>query len=118
MESNEKIEFYSSGSEDELVHDQEITDSNKKQKVKNESDIIQIVKKRKKNKYQPELPPDTKEARAHEDKMQSIKIHKDAIDLQGFDIELLKDYPKNHTEGDIPSFLLKNEKRLAGYNEI
>jgi hypothetical protein len=39
------------------------------------------VKKRKKNKYQTELPPDTKEARAYEDKMQSIKIHKDAIDL-------------------------------------
>ena len=50
--------------------------------------------------------------------MQSIKIHKDAIDLQGFDIELLKDYPKNHSEGDIPSFLIKNDKRLAGYNEI
>ena len=50
--------------------------------------------------------------------MQSIKIHKDAIDLQGFDIELLKDYPKNHAEGDIPSFLIKNDKRLAGYYEI
>jgi hypothetical protein len=50
--------------------------------------------------------------------MQSIKIHKDAIDLQGFDIELLKDFPKNHSEGDIPSFLIKNDKRLAGYYEI
>jgi hypothetical protein len=30
MESNEKIEFYSSGSDDDIIHGEEITDSNKK----------------------------------------------------------------------------------------
>ena len=31
---------------------------------------------------------------------------------------MLKDYPLNHNEGDIPSFLIKNDKKLASYTEI
>ena len=40
--------------------------------------------------------------------MRSIKLHKDAIDLHGFDIEILKTYPYKTREGDIPTFLLKD----------
>jgi hypothetical protein len=40
--------------------------------------------------------------------MRSIKLHKDAIDLHGFDIEILKTYPYGTRDGDMPTFLLKD----------
>lgn len=76
------------------------------------------MKRRRKSGFKQQLPPDTKEARAYEDKMQSIKIHKDALTIHGFDMELLTGYPSNHKEGDIPTFLISNDKKLGGIPEI
>ena len=59
--------------------------------------------------YDP-LPPDTREARAYEDRLRSIKIHKDALELHGFDLHVLESYPHKTRDGDVPTFLLKNQK--------
>ena len=68
--------------------------------------------KKKKGQLQPApLPPDTKEAAEHLAKIQKIKIHKNALELQGFDLEVLEAYPHNIAQGDVPCFLLKNPEK-------
>jgi hypothetical protein len=43
--------------------------------------------------------------------MQKIKIHKNAMELQGFDLEVLEAYPHNMSQGDIPNWLLRNSEK-------
>ena len=65
--------------------------------------------KRKKGSLLPAiLPPDTKEAQVFEEKMSKIKIHKDALELHGFDLNIMEQYPHRMRDGDIPTFLLKD----------
>jgi len=51
--------------------------------------------------------PDSKEERQYEERVKTLRIHKDAINLHGFDMELLKNYPHKLAAGDVPVFLLK-----------
>ena len=76
--------------------------------------------KRKKGSLLPAiLPPDTKEAQKYEEKMSKIKIHKDALELQGFDLDIMESYPYKLRDGDIPCFLLTdNVKMFDQYPEI
>ena len=57
-----------------------------------------------------QLPPDTKEARAYEDRVRSIQIHKHELELHAFDLEILETYPFKAREGDVPAFLLRDQK--------
>jgi hypothetical protein len=43
------------------------------------SEIVKVTKKKKNQRFAKELLPDTKEARAYEEKLLKIKIHKDAL---------------------------------------
>ena len=109
MNSNEDLHFASS-SEGSLIGEIDIQEPEDLAKVIDE-EIVKRMKTKKPKKatgmYEP-LPPDTREARAYEDRVRSIKIHKDALELHGFDLEVLESYPHKTREGDVPTFLLKD----------
>jgi len=51
--------------------------------------------------------------------MEKLKLHQDAPDLHGFDMELLIEYPHEVRPGDVPVFLLKDQKKkMAGYPDL
>jgi len=50
--------------------------------------------------------PDTKEGRLYTMRMKSLKIHREALSLSGFDVGVLKLYPSNLGKIDIPLFVL------------
>ena len=54
------------------------------------------------------INPDTKEGRKFVQKMQSLKVHKEALNLNGFDLESLKIYPLKAEHITVPEFLLKS----------
>lgn len=53
----------------------------------------------------------SKKAWEHHKKMKRIRLHQEAAELHGFDVGLLVDYPHRVREGDIPVFLLQDQKK-------
>ena len=128
MESFEVINFESSDEESLLGEipdnkDKNVDSPSKMKEAEKESEVVMQIKTKKTKKKQKllesQLPPDTKEARAHEEKIRSIKIHKDALDMHGFDMQILESYPHRVRDGDVPTFLLKDQKKkFEGFAEL
>ena len=61
----------------------------------------------------------SKKAWEHHKKMESIKLQQDALELHGFDVEILAEYPHKLRAGDVPLFLLEDQiKKINGYEDI
>jgi len=59
-----------------------------------------------KKKEQVDMFPDTKEGRKYNLRIKTLKIHKEALSLSGFDLEVLKLYPSNLGKTTIPIFVM------------
>ena len=68
---------------------------------------VEIVRK---TKEQVDMYPDTKEGRLYTMRMKSLKIHREALSLSGFDVGVLKLYPSNLGKIDIPLFVLNQSE--------
>ena len=61
---------------------------------------------------------DSKEGRKQVNLIKNIKIHRAAITLTGFNLDILKLYPKNINEVGVPVFVIKDlSKSLLGIYE-
>mgnify|MGYP006893269142 CR=1 FL=1 len=61
---------------------------------------------------------DSKEGRKQVNLIKNIKIHRAAITLTGFNLDILKLYPKNIKEVGVPVFVIKDlSKSLLGIYE-
>lgn len=54
------------------------------------------------------LPAESREERDKLDRLKKVKIHRDALSLHGFNMEILKTYPLNGKNVDVPTFLLRD----------
>lgn len=91
-ESNEEMDFDSSDEE-----------TNQKRKAANKDQDIVIT--RKKNKMDVILA-ETKAERTEQERLQSIQIHRNALTLHGYNMEVLQTYPHNLESDEVPTFVL------------
>lgn len=91
-ESNEEMDFDSSDEE-----------TNSKRKAANKD--LDIIITRKKNKVDIILA-ETKEEGIKEEKLQSINIHRNALKLHGYNMDVLQTYPFNLESDEVPAFVL------------
>ena len=52
--------------------------------------------------------PDSKEEYAYKNRVEKIQVHHEAVELHGFDLEMMMTYPYNCQPKDIPVHLLKD----------
>tara|TARA_B110000285_G_scaffold223688_1_gene279530 strand:- start:1157 stop:1954 length:798 start_codon:yes stop_codon:yes gene_type:complete len=65
------------------------------------------------------LPAESREERDKFERLQKVRIHRDALSLHGFNMEILKTYPLNGENVDVPTFLLRDmTKKLGALEDI
>ena len=65
------------------------------------------------------LPAESREERDKFDRLQKVRIHRDALSLHGFNMDILKTYPLHGESIDVPTFLLRDmTKKLGALEDI
>jgi hypothetical protein len=105
QESNEEIAFESS-------------DEEENQKIKKAYQDMDIAITRRK-KETDILPAESRAERDKLEQLQKIKIHRDALLLHGFNMDILKTYPYNLEHVEVPIFVMRDMiKKLDALSEI
>jgi hypothetical protein len=65
------------------------------------------------------LPAESRAERDKLERLQKVRIHRDALSLHGFNMDVLKAYPHNVDNIDVPTFVLRDmTSKLDVFDEI